>query len=129
MLSYRHSYHAGDFVDVLKHIVLVEILQYFKLKNSALAYIDTHAGAGLFDLHSEHARKLGEYCDGMARLRDGQLPKQKPEYRKNSRPNPSDRKVSRRRRVRGLPAQENTAAEAAVVAHEAGRLNLAGPIR
>lgn len=47
MLSCRYSYHAGDFADVLKHIVMVEILQYFGLENSALAYIDTHTGAAL----------------------------------------------------------------------------------
>jgi len=68
LLSYRHSYHAGSFADVLKHVVLVEILQYLKRKDSALEYIDTHAGAGLFDLHSAHAEKRAEYRDGIARL-------------------------------------------------------------
>lgn len=68
MLSYRHSYHAGNFADVLKHSVLVEILRYLKRKVGALEYIDTHAGAGLFDLHSEHAEKRAEYRDGISRL-------------------------------------------------------------
>ncbi|HET6566278.1 MAG TPA: 23S rRNA (adenine(2030)-N(6))-methyltransferase RlmJ [Xanthomonadales bacterium] len=68
MLSYRHSYHAGNFADVLKHLVLVEILQYLKRKNGAFDYIDTHAGAGLYSLQSIHASKLAEYRDGIARL-------------------------------------------------------------
>ncbi len=74
MLSYRHSYHAGNFADVLKHVVLVEILQYLKRKDSALEYIDSHAGAGLFDLHSAHAEKLAEYRDGIARLYPSVVP-------------------------------------------------------
>jgi len=74
LLSYRHSYHSGNFADVLKHIVLVEILQYLQRKDGAMAYIDTHAGAGLFDLHSAHAQKLGEYRNGIARLLHSGLP-------------------------------------------------------
>jgi len=74
LLSYRHSYHAGNFADVLKHVVLVQILQYLKGKDSALDYIDTHAGAGLFDLHSAHAEKLAEYRDGIARLQPSSAP-------------------------------------------------------
>jgi 23S rRNA (adenine2030-N6)-methyltransferase len=68
LLSYRHSFHAGNFADVLKHVVLVEILQYLQLKDGAVEYIDTHAGAGMFDLRSEHAQKLAEYRHGIARL-------------------------------------------------------------
>ncbi|MDZ4729302.1 MAG: 23S rRNA (adenine(2030)-N(6))-methyltransferase RlmJ [Xanthomonadales bacterium] len=68
MLSYRHSFHAGNFADVLKHIVLVEILQHLQRKVGAIDHIDTHAGAGLFDLRSEHAQKLAEYRNGIARL-------------------------------------------------------------
>lgn len=68
MLSYRHSFHAGNFADVLKHIVLVEILQYMQRKVGAIDHIDTHAGAGLFDLRSEHAQKLAEYRHGIALL-------------------------------------------------------------
>ncbi|HKX56167.1 MAG TPA: 23S rRNA (adenine(2030)-N(6))-methyltransferase RlmJ, partial [Xanthomonadales bacterium] len=74
MLSYRHSFHAGNFADVLKHIVLIEILQYLKRKDSAFDYIDSHAGAGLFDLHSGHAEKLAEYRHGIARLMRSDLP-------------------------------------------------------
>jgi len=68
LLAYRHSFHAGNFADVLKHIVLVEILQYLKRKDAAFDYIDTHAGAGLYDLRSAHAEKLGEYRQGIGRL-------------------------------------------------------------
>ena len=70
MLSYRHSYHAGNFADVLKHIVLVEILQHLLLKEKPFDYIETHAGAGLYSLDSEHAGKTSEYLNGVARLLD-----------------------------------------------------------
>lgn len=68
MLSYRHSFHAGNFADVLKHIVLVEILEHLTAKEKAFEYIDSHAGAGLFDLSHGHAEKLGEYRNGIGRL-------------------------------------------------------------
>jgi 23S rRNA (adenine2030-N6)-methyltransferase len=74
VLSYRHSFHAGNFADVLKHIVLVEILQYLKRKDGAFDYIDTHAGAGLFDLRSAHAEKLSEHLNGIARLKPADWP-------------------------------------------------------
>lgn len=68
MLSYRHSYHAGNFADVIKHCVLIEILKHFVKKEAAFDYIDTHAGAGLYDLNSEHAQKLQEYKLGFGKL-------------------------------------------------------------
>ena len=68
MLSYRHSYHAGNFADVLKHIVLIEILQHLGKKEKAFDYIDTHAGAGLYHLASAHAEKLLEYQNGIGKL-------------------------------------------------------------
>ncbi len=68
MLSYRHAYHAGNFADVLKHIVLVEILEYMVQKDKGLHYIETHAGAGLYDLTDERAGKLQEYQTGIGRL-------------------------------------------------------------
>ena len=74
MLSYRHSFHAGNFADVIKHIVLVEILQHLCRKDSPFDYIDTHAGAGLFDLGSEHAGKLQEFRDGIAKLMPPEWP-------------------------------------------------------
>ena len=74
MLSYRHSFHAGNFADVIKHIVLVEILQHLCRKETPFDYIDTHAGAGLFDLDSEHAGKLQEFNDGIAKLTQTEWP-------------------------------------------------------
>lgn len=68
MLSYRHSYHAGNYADVVKHIVLIEILEYLLKKDSAFDYIDSHAGAGLYNLRNEHASKLQEYKQGIAKL-------------------------------------------------------------
>lgn len=69
MLSYRHSFHAGNFADVIKHLVLIEILAYFTRKETPFEYYDTHAGAGLYDLGSKQADKLQEYHDGIGRLR------------------------------------------------------------
>lgn len=68
LLSYRHSFHAGNVADVLKHIVLIEILQHLLKKDKAFSYIDTHAGAGLYHLKSQQAEKLQEYQQGIARL-------------------------------------------------------------
>ncbi len=68
LLSYRHSYHAGNFADVLKHIVLVEIFDYLTKKDKSFDYMDTHAGAGLFNLKSNHAAKLEEHTQGIDRL-------------------------------------------------------------
>lgn len=68
MLSYRHSFHAGNFADVLKHLVVAEILSHLVKKDKPIAYIDTHAGAGLFNLQSDDAEKLGEYRDGIAKV-------------------------------------------------------------
>lgn len=69
MLSYRHSYHAGNFADVLKHIVLVECLEHFNKKDSPFDYIDTHSGAGLYDLRSANANKTAEYKEGIGKLK------------------------------------------------------------
>jgi len=68
LLSYRHSYHAGNFADVLKHIVLIELLQHMVKKEKAFSYIDTHSGAGLYHLRSDHAEKLQEYQKGIAKV-------------------------------------------------------------
>jgi 23S rRNA (adenine2030-N6)-methyltransferase len=74
LLSYRHSYHAGNFADVLKHIVVVEILEHLTKKDKAFEYIDSHAGAGLYSLKSEHAVKLQEYTNGIGKLKAEELP-------------------------------------------------------
>jgi len=68
MLSYRHSYHAGNFADVLKHSVLIHILEHLKKKQKPFCYVDTHAGAGSYSLNSEQAEKTQEYLQGIAML-------------------------------------------------------------
>lgn len=70
MFSYRHGFHAGNHADVLKHIVLTHILQYFNQKETPYWFIDLHAGAGLYDLGGDWAQKKGEYLDGIARVWD-----------------------------------------------------------
>ena len=68
MLSYRHAFHAGNFADVLKHLVLSEVLEYMGAKDKGYSYIDTHAGAGMYQLRDEKAKKTAEYLDGIAKL-------------------------------------------------------------
>jgi len=68
MLSYRHSFHAGNFADVLKHIVLIQILEYFGKKDQAFCCIDTHAGAGDYLLNSGYALKNSEFAGGIGKL-------------------------------------------------------------
>jgi len=68
MLSYRHSYHAGNHADVVKHLTEVAILDYLLKKDKPLCYHDTHAGAGLYSLYSEHAQKTAEFKEGIAKL-------------------------------------------------------------
>ncbi len=68
MLAYRHAFHAGNHADVLKHLVLLLVLQHLLQKEKGLRYIDTHAGAGGYSLHSSYARKKSEYAQGIARL-------------------------------------------------------------
>ncbi len=68
MLSYRHSYHAGNFADVLKHLVLQRILAYMIKKDAPLLYLDTHSAAGAYALDSESANKTREYENGIGHL-------------------------------------------------------------
>lgn len=68
MFSYRHAFHAGNHADVLKHAVLVHILDHFNRKATPYWVIDTHAGAGIYDLDDEWARKNAESAEGVARL-------------------------------------------------------------
>jgi 23S rRNA (adenine2030-N6)-methyltransferase len=73
-LNYRHAFHAGSFADVFKHAVLCRLLDYLRQKPAAFRVIDTHAGAGLYDLASPEATRGGEWCEGIARLLAAQLP-------------------------------------------------------
>lgn len=68
MLSYRHSFHAGNYADVLKHIVQSLIIESLKEKEKEFLYLDTHSGAGRYFLGSDHAEKTGEYLEGISRL-------------------------------------------------------------
>jgi 23S rRNA (adenine2030-N6)-methyltransferase len=74
-MNYRHAYHAGNFADVLKHALLVWAVRYLQQKPGPLCLIDSHGGAGVYDLGSEAARKTGEAGGGILRLAEaGDLP-------------------------------------------------------
>jgi 23S rRNA (adenine2030-N6)-methyltransferase len=73
-VNYRHAFHAGSFADVVKHAVLCRILNYLRAKEAPFRVIDTHAGAGLYDLTGEEASRGGEWYDGIARLMAAQFP-------------------------------------------------------
>lgn len=68
MLSYRHAFHAGNHADVLKHAVLLGVLDYLNQKDKPWWYVDSHAGAGLYDLSGAYAGKNAEYETGIGRL-------------------------------------------------------------
>lgn len=75
VLSYRHAFHAGNHADVLKHTVLVQLLDYLKQKDKPFLYVDTHAGAGLYDLAGPWSQKNREFDNGIGRLLEcGRLP-------------------------------------------------------
>ncbi len=68
MLGYRHAFHAGNFADVHKHAVLAQIVLALRHKEKPFCVIDTHAGAGCYDLGGEPAQKNREYAGGIGRL-------------------------------------------------------------
>ncbi|GLP95934.1 23S rRNA (adenine(2030)-N(6))-methyltransferase RlmJ [Paraferrimonas sedimenticola] len=68
MLSYRHSFHAGNHADIIKHASLCLIIDALKAKAKPFSYLDSHSGGGLYDLQDETAQKTGEYLEGIARL-------------------------------------------------------------
>jgi 23S rRNA (adenine2030-N6)-methyltransferase len=67
-MNYRHGYHAGNFADVFKHAVLARVLTLMSAKDAAFRVIDTHAGAGCYNLEDEKARKTGEAFGGIRKL-------------------------------------------------------------
>ena len=67
-MNYRHAFHAGNFADVVKHAVLVRLLVHLGAKPAAYRVIDTHAGAGLYDLTGPEAGRSGEWHGGIERL-------------------------------------------------------------
>lgn len=67
-MNYRHIFHAGNFADVFKHIVLTRVIAYMQRKDAAFRVLDTHAGLGLYDLSSEQAQKTGEWKGGIGKV-------------------------------------------------------------
>jgi 23S rRNA (adenine2030-N6)-methyltransferase len=66
-MNYRHSFHAGNSADVVKHSLLIALVRALQLKESAQTLIDTHSGCGLYDLHGEEAGRTGEANEGVLR--------------------------------------------------------------
>lgn len=67
-MNYRHIYHAGNFADVFKHIMLTLAIGYLRQKDKPFFVLDTHAGLGSYDLQSAEAQKTKEYEQGINRL-------------------------------------------------------------
>lgn len=82
-MNYRHAFHAGNFADVLKHVVLIMLVEHLKKKPAPFFFLDTHAGRGRYDLSQAESQKSGEYRDGIGRLlevRPGDLPPELAHY-------------------------------------------------
>ena len=73
-MNYRHAFHAGGFVDVMKHIILTRLIEYLKLKPGAFRVIDTHAGIGRYSLTGDEAKRNPEWLEGIAKLLKAELP-------------------------------------------------------
>lgn len=73
-MNYRHAYHAGNLADVIKHAVLAFVIEHLKRKPAPFRFIDSHAGAGLYDLTSDAAERTGEWVEGIGRLWGRELP-------------------------------------------------------
>jgi 23S rRNA (adenine2030-N6)-methyltransferase len=73
-MNYRHGFHAGNFADVFKHAILARLFAHLALKETPFRFIDTHAGAGRYDLASDEARRSPEWRDGVARLAKARPP-------------------------------------------------------
>jgi 23S rRNA (adenine2030-N6)-methyltransferase len=70
MFSYRHAFHAGSHADILKHLITIQLLRYLQEKPGALSIVDTHAGAGLYNLQDGFAAISKESAGGIVRLQD-----------------------------------------------------------
>lgn len=73
-MNYRHSFHAGNSADVVKHSLLIELVRALQQKPGALTLIDTHAGCGLYDLRGEDSQRTGESLQGVLRVCDDRDP-------------------------------------------------------
>jgi 23S rRNA (adenine2030-N6)-methyltransferase len=69
-VHYQHRFHAGNFADVFKHVLLLALLRALSAKDRPWCYAETHAGAGDYDLADEAAARTAEFHDGIARLWD-----------------------------------------------------------
>jgi 23S rRNA (adenine2030-N6)-methyltransferase len=67
-MNYRHAFHAGNFADVLKHVVLMMLVEHLKKKPAPFFFLDTHAGGGAYDLSLGESQRSGEYKNGIGRL-------------------------------------------------------------
>ncbi len=67
-MNYRHSFHAGNSADVVKHSLLIELVRALQQKPGAMTLIDTHAGCGLYDLLGEDSQRTGESLHGVVRV-------------------------------------------------------------
>ena len=67
-MNYRHAFHAGNHADVLKHLVISRIIALLSRKEAPFAYLDSHAGVGLYDLQGDQASRTGEWLEGIGRL-------------------------------------------------------------
>jgi 23S rRNA (adenine2030-N6)-methyltransferase len=86
-VHYRHSYHAGNFADVFKHVVLCGLVAALNRKEAPWLYVDTHAGAGIYDLSSGEAARTGEWRGGTGKLEGeaqggGEMPEPLPTWLK-----------------------------------------------
>lgn len=72
-MNYRHAYHAGNFADVVKHAIFCRVLMHLREKPAAFRVIDTHAGAGRYDLAGPEAGKTKEWQSGIGRLLAAEL--------------------------------------------------------
>lgn len=67
-MNYRHLYHAGNFADVFKHLMMVIAVDHVRQKDKGALYLDAFAGCGLYDLNRSEAQRTGEYAAGIERV-------------------------------------------------------------
>lgn len=67
-MNYRHAFHAGNFADVHKHVTLLALIEALRRKDTPFVVLETHAGAGIYDLLGGEARRTGEWSEGIGRL-------------------------------------------------------------
>ena len=67
-MNYRHAFHAGNFADVHKHMVLLSVIQRLQLKDTPISVLDTHAGAGLYDLSADPSQRTSEWRMGIGKV-------------------------------------------------------------